>query len=219
MEFEKVFVTGSDKNNEWMLDWFLTNFKMHNSTPIIFADFGVSDSMKKWVTEYFDKVIDMPKPSKTAWFLKPKTMIEVSKISNHVCWIDTDCHVLKPIDDIFKYTTHNKLSMVRDEPWTNRFKTTWHNSGIVAFKGCPKILKDWEETARSSNERGDQEVLHSMLSGDELRRRIYIEDIPNVYNWLRLQIIDNQDTVNKKVMHWTGKKGNDVIKEMIKNGR
>jgi len=217
MEFKNVFITGSDKNNEWMLEWFLTNYRMHNTTPIIFANFGVSESVLKWAEKSFDGIIDMPKPKSIAWFLKPQSMIEASKLSKKVCWIDTDCHVIQSIDNIFKYTTPQKLSMAVDRPWTKRTGVIWHNSGIVAFEGTPNILVSWEKNVRSSKQRGDQEVLHEMMDNDQLTRMIHIEDLPNVYNWLRLQLIDGSDNINKKVMHWTGNKGKDVIKEMIRN--
>ena len=54
---------------------------------------------------------------------------------------------------------------------------------------------------------------------DDLTRRIFIEEIPNEYNWLRVQVTnDNQDSNKKKIMHWTGQKGKLIIKEKIKNG-
>jgi len=217
--YDKVFLTGSDKNNEWMLEWWLDNYKRHNSLPVIFADFGVSNKMKKWAESNFDKVLNMPKVNNKAWFLKPYSMIEASKGCKKVCWIDTDCHILKPIEDVFKYVVPQRLSMVRDRPWTEKFKQTWHNSGVVAFENCPHVLSMWEELCRTNSEqRGDQEVLHAMMNNDELRRRTFIEDIPAAYNWLRLDIEAGRDSKNKRIMHWTGRKGKEVIKEMMKNG-
>ena len=46
-KYDKAFVTGCDESNEWMLDWFLDNYKKHNDTPIVFADFGISESKLK----------------------------------------------------------------------------------------------------------------------------------------------------------------------------
>lgn len=217
--YDKVFLTGSDKNNEWMLKWWLANYRKNSELPVIFADFGLSKSMRKWVDQEFDHVMDIPNPDRLAWFLKPLSIIQASNLSKKVCWIDTDCHILKPIDDIFKYTTNGKISMARDKPWTKRFNETWHNSGVVAVEGVPDILRQWEKAIRTSGERGDQEVLHAMMGGDELRRRTYIEDIPNTYNWLRLQVeADREDSKNKKIMHWTGAKGKNRIREIMKNG-
>jgi len=65
---------------------------------------------------------------------------------------------------------------------------------------------------------GDQEVLHMMLRDDPLKKRIYIEDLPNIYNWLRIQLLDRHDSSKKKIMHWTGAKGKEHIRGLIRNG-
>jgi hypothetical protein len=65
---------------------------------------------------------------------------------------------------------------------------------------------------------GDQEVLHAMLRDDPLKKRIYIEDLPNIYNWLRIQLLDGQDSSKKKIIHWTGFKGKEHIRGLIRNG-
>ena len=45
----------------------------------------------------------------------------------------------------------------------------------------------------------------------------YIAELPNIYNWLRLQVEhDGEDSPNKKIMHWTGEKGNDRIRGKMK---
>ena len=49
-----------------------------------------------------------------------------------------------------------------------------------------------------------------------LTRHIHITDVPNEYNWLRLQVeVDNQNSYNKKIMHWTGHKGKERIRKYI----
>lgn len=216
--FDKAFLTGCDRNTEWMLHWWFSEYLKHNSTPVIFANFGVSDNMLSVVKNAFDHVITL-KPNKTAaWFLKPEAMFKASQLAKKVCWIDTDCHVLDDISGVFEYTSPNKLSMVEDKPWSSRRGSKWHNSGVVAFEGKPPILEEWMLQTKINPKDGDQEVLHMMLGNDPLRRYTYIEDLPNEYNWLRLQIIDAQDTVNKKVMHWTGYKGKEHIRGLIRNG-
>ena len=66
-----------------------------------------------------------------------------------------------------------------------------------------------------TQERGDQEVLHYMLGGDPLRELTHINVMPKLYNTLRLDINDKTAPVNPKIMHWTGAKGKDKIKEMM----
>ena len=217
--FDKAFLTGCDSNTEWMLDWWFKNYKKHNSKniPVIFANFGVSKVVRENIDTHFDYVIDMQPHETKNWFLKPEAMIRASKLANKICWIDTDCEILRPIGNIFEYSVENKLSMVEDLPWTKRRGETWHNSGVVLFEGTPRILKEWRDQINVSPAVGDQEVLHAMLRDDPLKKRVYIEDLPNIYNWLRIQLLDGQDSSKKKIIHWTGFKGKDHIKRLIGN--
>ena len=106
--------------------------------------------------------------------------------------------------------------MVEDKPWSKRRGEygAWYNSGVVGFIGKPSILKQWSKWILESKEVGDQEVLYEKL--DQLQKLTYINPIPNEYNWLRLQLEhDNQNSWNKKIVHWTGYKGKERIKEFI----
>lgn len=217
--YDKAFLTGCDKETEWMLDWWLKEYYRHNDTPVIFANFGLSETMLSYVKSIFDTVINLKPHYEKGWFLKPEAMVKASKLAGKVCWIDTDCHVLTDISGVFDHTVPNKLSMAEDKPWSARRGSTWHNSGVVAFEGCPPVLKDWMMRVHMKPMVGDQEVLHEMMGDDPLRRHIYIEDLPNEYNWLRIQLMrDEQDSPDKKIVHWTGQIGKKHIKELIRNG-
>lgn len=216
--FDKAFLTGCDENTEWMLEWWFTEYSKYNNTPVIFADFGVSAKARDYAEKNFAKVIKLNSHKDKAWFLKPQSMIDASKLAKKVCWIDTDCHVLHSISTVFNYSVENKLGMVQDLPWTKRRGEIWHNSGIVLYEGCPRILKEWKRNIDANPTVGDQEVLHMMLRDDPLKKRIYIEDLPNIYNWLRIQLLDGQDSSRKKIMHWTGFKGKEHIRGLIRNG-
>ena len=54
-----------------------------------------------------------------------------------------------------------------------------------------------------------------MLEGNEIKKLGAIRPLPHEYNTLRLDYIDKIDVKNPKVIHHTGKKGNEVIKEQI----
>ena len=126
--------------------------------------------------------------------------------------------VLDDISGLFDRLVLEKLCMAEDKPWTKRSGNLWYNSGVVGFKFKPLVLYNWVKAVKENASRGDQETLHVMLK-DDLTRRIFIEEIPNEYNWLRVQVTnDNQDSNKKKIMHWTGQKGKLIIKEKIKNG-
>ena len=211
-KYRQAFLTGCDEKTEWMLPWFVDNYKKHNDTPMIFADFGVSEDMIDYVNDNFHARMKFKDKSQLrGWFLKPLAMITSPSIET--VWIDTDCEILGDISGIFKHIKNEKLSMVQDEPWTRRSKEIWHNSGVVGFRNKPQILRAWYEQVLQSPIYGDQEVLHNMLN--PLSREVYIDSLPQEYNWLRLQVVDGKENENVKVMHWTGQKGKDHIRSLI----
>ena len=218
--YKNMFVTGCDESNEWMLPWFMSNYKKYNNYPIAFADFGVSKEFKNYVDENFEKVIDMTDVPDKGWFKKPKSMIRAAKFSSNTCWIDTDFEILDNIETLFDWIEPNRLAMVEDKPWTKRRPDMrgllYYNSGIVAFNGDPQILHQWAYNVEKNPQQGDQETLHAMMESP-LSQRVYITDLPNEYNWLRLQLEhDNQDSNRKKAIHWTGTKGKEKIRSKIK---
>ena len=216
--FDKAFVTGCDKSNEWMLDWFLDNYKKHNSTPILFADFGISKEKLEDITENkkFHAVMHFKRDKKLkSWFLKPTAMLHSPSIET--VWIDTDCEVLADISGIFNDLDVNRLNMVCDRPWTQRRGKhgPWYNSGVVGIINKPPILRDWANKCIQDPKEGDQEVLYYML--DQIGKLTHINELHNKYNVIRLQYIDK--TVPKEVLvkHHTGYKGKDKIRELIEN--
>ena len=201
-KFSKLFITGCDKNTNWMLDWFSDNFYKHNpDANLLVFDFDQEFSNDR------------------GWFKKPRAMYEASKLASQVCWIDTDVEIKENIEDIFDYVEPNKLAMVQDQPWSTRRGETWHNSGVVAFESCPNILSEWVAATAHADQvsnpmYGDQDVLHSLVR-DGMRRLIHITDIPKEYNTLRLDIDDGTIPKKIKMMHWTGYKGKDIIRSLM----
>ena len=214
MKYDKAFITGCDHTSEWLIPWFVENYKKHNTAPLIFANFGVKnlDSIKG----HFHEIINVEDSSEVkGWFKKPKVMC--SSPAHKTVWLDTDCQVIDNIEDIFDLLKPNKLNMVEDKPWTLRrgINGPWYNSGVVGFIGRPIILTNWLNWVKENKtEHGDQEVLYAKL--DIMGKLTYINPLPNEYNWLRLQLEhDNQNSWNKKIIHWTGPHGKDRIREMM----
>jgi len=214
----RVFFTGCDSQTEWQLEWFAKNYMKHNDTPLVFVDFGVSREMRsKLPLLQFHEIYQAPKVYAGGWFHKPATMKMIGEIYDECCWLDTDIHILGDMSGIFDCLENNKLCMVEDKPWSARRGETWHNSGMVAFRGVPDILKTWAETCTKSPKMGDQEVLHDLVRESPMKRLMNITDAPNKYNWLRIQLLDGQDSWEKLAMHWTGEKGNMQIRKLIYN--
>lgn len=209
--YDKAFLTGADHKTEWMLPWFFDNYYKYNDTPIVFANFGVKDI--EAIRPYVHAIIDLTKTEEQGWFKKPKAMLNCP--AKRVVWLDSDIQILKNIEDIFDRLQPNKLAMVEDKPWVKRRGGHWYNSGVVGFIGKPFVLSEWAKAVQLNPVQGDQEVLHMMLN-DALKVLTYIEPLPNIYNWLRVQLEnDRDDDPRKKMMHWTGAKGKERIKEMM----
>ena len=202
-QFNKLYITGADKKTEWLLPWFEENFTKHNPD----AQLAVYE-------------FDTFAPELKGWFKKPAAMMDASGIADQVVWLDTDCEIKGNLDGIFNYIQSKKLTMAIDRPWTTRRSNrgTWYNSGVVGFEGIPPVLSEWARYIKEglTNEVGDQEVLNWMLGGDPIREITHMNTLPPMYNFLRLDIQDKYPNFDKaKIVHWTGNKGKEVIKEMM----
>ena len=62
--------------------------------------------------------------------------------------------------------------------------------------------------------KGDQEVLYLLMEGNAIKKLGAII-LPHEYNTLRLDYIDKIDVKNPKIVHHTGEKGSNVIRELI----
>ena len=207
-KLSNLFITGCDVNTQWQLPWFVENFKKHNpNAELMIYDFGMKDN------PYVELSVHLKSADK-GWFKKPSAMMRSALVADKVCWLDTDCHVQENIENIFNFTEPERLCMVEDIPWSKRRGETWHNSGVVAFQGTPKILSKWATEVSYDPDVGDQEVLHKIV-GQNLTRMNYIKDLPKAFNVLRLDVLDNTAPSKIKIMHWTGAKGNQKIREMM----
>jgi len=208
--YDKVFITGCDSNNEWQLPWFFENYKKHNDTPLVFADFGVEDI--EAVKPHVHAVVDLTKVEEKGWFKKPKAIYHCP--AKQKVWLDTDCEIRGNISGIFGLLKPQMLNMIEDKPWAKRRGGVQYNSGVVGVIDKPVILGMWAQWVQEGGEVGDQEVLTANLNPTTAIK--YINSLPNEYNWLRLQIEnDNEPATNARVVHWTGAKGNDRIRSMI----
>ena len=197
-------------NTEWQLPWFFENYKKHNDTPLIFADFGVVD--RDAITPHVHAILDMTKVQEKGWFKKPKALFHAP--AQKLVWLDTDCEVLEDISDVFDLLKPDQLNMVEDKPWALRRGGVQFNSGVVGVIGKPLILGMWANWVKENPGVGDQETLTEHLN--PITQIKYINPLPNEYNWLRLQIEnDNQPATNAKIIHWTGQKGNDRIRSKM----
>ena len=99
-EMNKTFAVGTDRNHEDLLPWWYYNIKKYSPKPhITIADLGMSPRMREWSQEHSDTFLEYDIDQGRAWFYKPQVMLDAPY--EYVCWVDSDCEVMKPIDDVF----------------------------------------------------------------------------------------------------------------------
>jgi len=218
----KIFITGCDKNTEWMLPWFIQKFRQHSELEIFLYDFGMSDEKLEWAKSRFDGVSRIALFKEAAgWFNKPYAMLDSVVKGESRVWLDTDCEIVGPIDDIFQHIKYGRLSICEDLPWTMRRTERWHNTGVVGLGGVPQLMTRWSKECESPHPElqdpnlppiGDQDILHHILR-TSLDRPIVM---PNKYNVTRIQHLDKTVPTDARILHWTGHKGKEYIRESMK---
>jgi len=218
---EQAIITGSNKDTEWMLPWWIERVREFNpNVHISVHDYGLSEGMKQFiVTEnQANSIAELPNlPDVYPWFLKPKSML--SSPFKKTIWLDCDAECCGDLTELFDLTMPGKLSMVQDMPWSKQFGTKMFNSGVVAFEDKPIILQKWCKAVDTNPQRGDQETLHSIM--DPLQQVMHIEDLPNKFNVVRLQLDKTSphfvNVPDIRVKHWTGRKGKEIINNHLKS--
>ena len=214
---DKTFLVGADDQLEDLLPWWYANVRKHNpNIDVTVADFGMTDSGRFWAERHANKVLTYEKHPKLAWFYKPTAMIDCPY--EYTCWLDIDCEVLKPVDEIFNYPTDDQMALTQDEvrmgyPVKFGGAENWWATGVNVVKGKPQILLDWARNTLHNNDlRGDQEVLHQMIKEKPEYNDMIIK-MPLEYQWLRILVQERKyDSADKKIMHWTGPVGKAYIR-------
>jgi hypothetical protein len=121
---DQGIIIGCDRRQEWLLPWWWKHYSMHNSFPVAFADFGMSENALSWCKkrgEYLslpsakilcENQVDPLKKdnwesrygkgiwlSRSAWFAKPFSLL-LSPFSMGI-WIDLDCQINGKLDPLF----------------------------------------------------------------------------------------------------------------------
>ena len=206
----RSFITGVDKNHEWMLKWWFTNVTENNpNTAVTICDFGMSSEIREWASYVADHFIRYEPHPKCAWFYKTQCLLDSP--CDQTCWLDSDCEVLTNIEAIFEYAKPGKVGLTKDVP---RINGEWWATGVVVVDGTPDILVGWNEVSKKAHLRGDQEAFRNMLEQVPEFQNDIVE-VPNEYQWLRLQLARGINNPNKKVIHWTGPRGKEHIRTLV----
>jgi GR25 family glycosyltransferase involved in LPS biosynthesis len=207
---QRTYITGVDSNLQDLLPWWVRNIRKYDKqTHITVADFGMDKQWLEWAEKNVNHVLKYPKHEKCAWFWKPHTLKAAPY--EYKCWIDIDCEVLANCSEIFDLVDGTNIGLTND-PCRSRTNQSekWYATGVNVVKGEPDLLTKWIKASRNTEQRGDQEVMHELLKDEENLKSI--TEIDMKYQWLRIQLLNGQDNNKKKIIHWTGPAGKEIIR-------
>ena len=137
-------IVGCDEKQEWILPWWWNHYSTHNTSPVLFVDFGLSIEAAQWC-EQRGKVISLPsdlpsiKPrnaieketvfqwesaygngfwkGRPSWFKKPFALLQTP--FTKTLWLDVDCEVKGDITPLFSSFTE-EISLVPEPEYAQQ---------------------------------------------------------------------------------------------------
>ena len=205
-----MILTGVDNRLDYLLDWWLSNAtKHHDKERIGVWDLGMNPDTKQEMIEKYPEVWfseDLPRHTKSGWFHKLHCVINAPE--KRVAWLDIDCEILTDISDVFDLVPPDTIGLTRDIVRGN-----WWATGVIVVNDRPNLLNLWDmRLQKNDGVRGDQEALYDMI---DTKPHEQIIELPQDYQWLRLSFRKGRDSPTKKVIHWTGPKGKEHIKQHL----
>ena len=207
----KTVITAVDEKYEWMLEWWYDNVRYNNpDLSITIADWGMSAKMVEWAMANADTYIPLKRHDKHPWFHTVQLVIDSEY--EYAAWIDADCEIVGDISRLFDYADDEKIGLTWD---LCRIPECFASGVIVAKNGGNDLLRDWSTLCIAGTERGPQEALNKLLREEPDYEIGYIKIMPGDYQWLRKSLESGHDNPTKKIIHWTGPLGNDIIRKKI----
>ena len=207
-----MIITGVDHSHEDLLEWWLKNvYKHHNyNVEVGVMDFGMSPALRGRLEDNYPATFSRPfngtKARKIGWFYKVQAVMDCP--SKSVCWLDVDCEILTDISDVYNLVPPGMIGLTRDIVRGN-----WWATGVIVVNDRPSLLETWDKRLNAGDGiRGDQEALYELIGKNPHEQ---IQELPQDYQWLRIQLVRGQDNPNKKIVHWTGPHGKEIIRKKI----
>ncbi len=232
-------LVGADRKIEWLLDFWWSCYQKHNSAPVAFVDFGMStkarrfcaargavidlqmraeiaprskidlDVAQKWEKTY-GKAIWKQRQS---WFKKPFALLQTP--FERTVWLDLDCEVLGPLDQMFDFCCQDAALAKETEGHHLQEKQQGqlldaeihYNSGVIVYQKNAPLLQLWAQSAGSLNSQfwGDQQLLSRLIFLEQFP----IRELEPEYNWRMSQGLNMQALI----IHWVGHWGKEYIRK------
>ena len=210
-----MIISGVDHSHEDLLEWWLKNvYKHHNyNVEVGVMDFGMSPALRGRLEDNYPATFSRPfngtKARKIGWFYKVQAVMDCP--SKSVCWLDVDCEILTDISDVYNLVPPGMIGLTRD--WV---RGNWWATGVIVVNDRPSLLEHWDRRLNADDGiRGDQEALYELVGNKEHEQ---IQELPQDYQWLRISLNKGKDSPTKKVIHWTGPRGKQFIRDHLMKG-
>jgi hypothetical protein len=233
---KKGIIVGCDSKQEGFLLWWWNHYSLHNSYPVVFADFGMSQEAISWckgkgtylpvvfpsnlISE--QKKISFQKKRawekrfgkgvlniRLAWLKKPFAILQFPWDLG--LWQDLDCQVrgnLEPLFHCFNFGID--LAAVRD--CAQKLKVLLpgeilYNGGVVAFRKNAEILTHWVKNTTEFKDEFPSD--QEVLSRAIFLRKPPFLELPPIYNCYNFSQPEN----NTVISHFCGRRGKIAIGE------
>ncbi len=229
-EKERGILVACDCHQEWLLAWWWERYSAENNYPVTFIDLGMTKDANKWCQErgeviavhidssfikskeemdpekvqhwerFYGSMLWISRPN---WFKKPFACLH-SRYQKTI-WIDLDCEILQPVDDLFlECTSVSEIGLVREfesEHLPRMHPEVFYNGGVIVYSHGSEIICKWaqESIVRNGSLLGDDKVLSALIY--ELQWPVV--ELPAIYNWKFIWGFNE----NAVIYHWftTGK--------------
>lgn len=217
---DRGIIIGVDEGQEWLLNWWWSNYAQHNRLPVHVVDFGMSASARRWCA----KRGTLSEPISLGchvWFKKPLALLRSP--FRQAVWLDMDCEVRGPLDRLFGFCSDNGLGAALDRGTPQPLREAMphdapiYNGGVLAFNHGDPAVPQWASMTlalrsdrpgdASQGQPSDQETLALVLRRYAQGR---VRAIPR--DLVRLRLSDGDGPA--LIMHWTGPVGKKHIREV-----
>jgi hypothetical protein len=210
-------LVGCDCNQEWLLSWWWEHYSRHNTYPVAFVDFGMSEKASAWCREKGqhislppDRIVLKKLPSRRkalwekrlgsgfwharpAWFEKPFAFFRSPFAFS--CWVDLDCEVKGALDPIFATLSLGaEIALVREPESTQKKdrKQKLIFPDEVSYNSGVVAFRNDAPVLQQWTEIASQQNDKFISDQNALSRAIYIHrprliELPPVYNWYKNQ--------------------------------
>lgn len=142
---DQGIIVGCDQHQEWLLPWWWQHYSIHNSFPVVFADFGMSEKALSWCKErgkcltllskdvLQEQEIFTPEKNRweerygksiwffrSAWFKKPLSLLQANFSIG--IWLDLDCQINGRLDPLFNSLAFGaEIGLVREPQFIQNY--------------------------------------------------------------------------------------------------